>query len=291
MTVQLKAVAESQGQWSNTANVLKQKYERARLLIFALSTTAALLAAVASQHEDTLRRSLAAASTVCMALVAFLTARLLGAKQSQSWARARATSEALKREGYKRAAEAAPYDTAATADGLLLAEKQKIEKDVDDLLDLREATGSSSLPTVPIMPKDYIAKRVEGAIKWYDPKAEQARITARKWRRLEFILALATTVITAVIGQLPKHVIASVNFDFVALTAVLTTLSGAIIAFIEASRYDYLVHSYRAAARRLRDELSNPPPDPPSKADWSAFVARCEGILQEENGSWTAKFK
>jgi hypothetical protein len=77
----------------------------------------------------------------------------------------------------------------------------------------------------------------------------------------------------------------------VALTAVLTTISGAILAHIEASRYDYLIMTYRGAARRLRNELSAvPAPAALPSPEWSAFVERCESIIAQENGSWIAKF-
>jgi len=52
MSKHLEAVAESQGQWSATASALKKRYDRARLMVFALSTSAALLAAVSSQADD-----------------------------------------------------------------------------------------------------------------------------------------------------------------------------------------------------------------------------------------------
>jgi len=98
MNNQLKAVAERQGQWSATADALKKAYEKARLTVFVLSTTAALLAAVSSQNDGRPRQVLAIVSTICMALVTFLTARLLDSKHSQGWVRAPAASEALKRE-------------------------------------------------------------------------------------------------------------------------------------------------------------------------------------------------
>jgi len=81
------------------------------------------------------------------------------------------------------------------------------------------------------------------------------------------------------------------DFDFVALTAVLTTVSGAILAFVEASRYDFIVSTYRATPQRLRDEeTSTPSGATPPSPEWSSFVDRCERILQEQNNSWVAKF-
>ena len=73
------------------------------------------------------------------------------------------------------------------------------------------------------------------------------------------------------------------RLDLAALTAVLTTLGGAILAHVEASRYDFLVMTYRATGRRLQDRKDGP------QQPWSAFVSDCENILAAENTSWIAK--
>jgi hypothetical protein len=58
-----------------------------------------------------------------------------------------------------------------------------------------------------------------------------------------------------------------------------------------ASRYDFTVSTYRATARRLRDQANNPPVNPqPGTAHWSAYVNGCESIRQEQNNSWVARF-
>ena len=104
------------------------------------------------------------------------------------------------------------------------------------------------------------------------------------------MLALSTTIITAVVGVTEKENLFQ-GFDLVALTAVFTTLAGMILSYIEASRYDFIVSSYRATARRLRDVANNPPASPqPGTPAWSAFVEQCEAILQDQNNSWIAKF-
>jgi hypothetical protein len=255
-----------------------------------LSIAAALLAAISSQRpEGDARTALAIMSAVCLAIVSFLTARLLDTRHATAWVRARAASEALKREGYRSAARAAPYDDPATSADRLRIEVQQIEADVDDLIGRQESHGTSSLPTDFIAPQDYITKRLTGQIDFYERKAVENQAAARKLRRIEFVLALATTIVTAVVGILPKGSFG--GFDLVAPTAVLTTLSGAILAHVEASRYDFTIASCRATARRLKDQRSNPPPNPQvCTPEWSAFVDRCESLIQAENSSWIAKF-
>jgi SMODS and SLOG-associating 2TM effector domain 1 len=91
-----------------------------------------------------------------------------------------------------------------------------------------------------------------------------------------------------VVGAADKKALG--DFDFVALTSVLTTIAGAVVAHIEASRYGFLVTTYRATARRLRNELTKAATFSAPSPEWSAFVNRCETILADEDGGWLAKW-
>ncbi len=143
----LDETANRQAVWSSTANRLKATYDRARQVTFALSIAAALLATVASQLEDKPRLYLSVTSAVMLGLVSFLSARLLSNARAAAWVRARAASEALKREGFKFAASAAPYDDPATRDDRLNDERERIERDLEDLLgEAVPASGEGSVP-------------------------------------------------------------------------------------------------------------------------------------------------
>jgi Protein of unknown function (DUF4231)/SMODS and SLOG-associating 2TM effector domain 1 len=246
----LEETADRQAMWSSVANRLKAKYDRARQVTFALSIVAALLATIASQLENKPRLYLSVTSAVMLGLVSFLSARLLGSVRASAWVRARAASEALKREGFKFASSAVPYNDPATRDSLLNEEREKIERDVEDLLgEAVPASGKGSVPRSLLPPEGYIETRVRGQVeKYYEPKAETYRRAASTLRTVEFGLSLVAAIITAAVGVAGKELF-GLRFDFVALTAVLTTIAGAIIAHIEASRYDFLVMTYRAAAR------------------------------------------
>lgn len=286
-------IAQSQGRWSATAGALKKTYDGARKLTFILSILGALAAAVASQQQDeALRRALAIAGATMLAIGGLVTARFLAPNKAVRWVRARAASEALKRAAYTFSAQAAPYDDAATRESALRTEVQKIEADVDDLLDIQTPGQRGSTPDGAFAASDYVGQRVEKAATWYEASAGKHQSAAKRLRVAELLLALGTTVLTALIGAVSKEWLqGQTGFDWAVLIAVLTTVSGVVLAHIEASRFDYLVTSYRAAARRLRYELVGAPtavvvPSP----EWSAFVARCEDIIADETGSWAARF-
>jgi hypothetical protein len=289
----LSWAAQSQGLWSATAGALKKTYEGARRCTFASSILGALAVAVASQQDDeAARRILAIAGATMLALGGFLSARFLAPDKAVRWVRARGASEALKRAAYSFAAQAAPYDDPATHEAVLRAEVQKIESDVDDLLDSQAPAQPGSTPDAALGAADYRATRVEKAAGWYEASARKHQRAAKRLRTVELLLALFTTLLTAVVGAVSKDWLQrATGFDWAALIAVLTTISGVVLAHIEAARYDYLITSYRAAARRLRSELAGAPAaQVVPLADWSAFVVRCEDIIANETGSWAARF-
>jgi hypothetical protein len=296
MTV-LETVADRQARWSATADALKATIDQARRSVFVLSILGALAAALASQMVpgadgqslgSTPRTWVAIVGVICLAASTFFSSRLLGGERVAAWVRARAISEGLKREAYKFAAEAAPYDGTdrGKAGELLDDERAKIEDDGSDLLSLQTtAAGAGSTPRAPISHDDYIARRINSQIEWFDKKAAGYRDKATLLRRVEFGLALAATLITAIATVTGKTApLWGVAFDFAALTAVLTTVAAAVLAHVEASRFDFLVTTYLATARRLENRRNR------SQEPWSDFVNDCEGILGGENTSWIAKW-
>jgi hypothetical protein len=292
----LDTVADRQAGWSVTANKLKAGIDQARWAVFVFSVLGAFLATLASQlgrpdgatsgvSAADPRTWLAIAGALSLATATFFTQRLLGQEHITGWVRARAISEALKREAYKFATGAAPYDQ-ATAESLLNAERQKIEDDGDDLIaTLVTHPGAGSVPRTTLTPQQYIERRVDGQIEFYKKRADTYRTTATWLRRTEFGLALAATLITAIASVTGKSThIVSFQFDIAALTAVLTTIAGAVLAHVEASRLDFLVTTYLATARRLEDRKGG------SREQLSAFVNDCENIIATENMSWIAKW-
>jgi hypothetical protein len=295
---QLLATRDAQGRWSKTADALKKRYETVRRLCFALSIGAALLAALASQLPDksvsgggAARLMLSVASGCLLAIVAVLTGRFLTTQNSEAWIRARAASEALKRIAYMYAAQAAPYDQ-EDRDTRIAEERKKVIESLQDLKPVRIENTPGRTPINPLTTQEYLAKRVAGQKKYYEDAASKLAGSLKVLRSVELVLALVGAVITAAMGMVDKTMIAGVPFDFVAFTAVLTTLSGALLAYIEASRMDFLIRSFLAAAQALDELLVAPPIAAPiPNAGWSAFVGNVENVLATENGSWIAKMK
>jgi len=297
---QLQATRESQRAWSMTANALKAKYDGARKLCLMLSIAAAFLAAAASQLPDSSgdaaaggpRTWLSIGSGVLLALVTLFTLRFIQGK-SAAWVKARSASEALKRIAWTYAAGAAPYEDTASRGKKLADDRVAIEAQVDDLLAVKvtpaaQAEGQARPPDTMERPI-YVSERAKEQQEWYEARATRHKAAATRLRFVELILAIIATALTVVAGTTDKARVGSLSIDFVALTAVLTTVSGAILAFIEASRLDFLVTSYRAAARQLREIIAADPGANATTEAWSAFVQKVENVLATENGGWMAK--
>ncbi|MBY5871911.1 DUF4231 domain-containing protein (plasmid) [Rhizobium ruizarguesonis] len=288
----LEFVAQRQAVWSATAGALKAALDRIRWTTFTLSIIGALLATLAAQTTADVRWGFAMAGAAALATGTFLTSRMMGGAHTAEWVRARAASEALKREGYKFAARCAPYDNEATRQAQLNTESGKIEDSMEDLAGKEvQPKSAGTMPTADITAEAYIADRITlQCDHFFDPKAEGYRRLAERLGWMEFGLALTATLITAIVGATDKASL-PLHFDFVALAAVFTTIGGTVTAHIEATRCNFLVTSYRATARRLRNELTaiNHSFETPS-AEWSAFVTRCETILADESGAWIAKW-
>jgi hypothetical protein len=292
----LDMIADRQAGWSVTANKLKAGMDRARWAVFGFSVLGALLAAIASQWTNPPgaavsgvndpRTWIAIVGALSLATATFFTQRLLGKERVSAWVRARAISEVLKREAYKYAADAAPYDQPATADALLASERKKIEDDGDDLLpDYVTNAGAGSVPRKKLPQDEYKTRRVDAQINFYRTRATSYQGMVKVLRRTEFCLALAATLITALASVTGKAThLFGYSFDIAALTAVLTTIAGAVLAHVEASRFDYLATVYLSTARRLEDRKTGPAPI------WSDFVKDCESILETENTAWIAKW-
>lgn len=290
MTV-LAETADRQSLWSRTANVLKRRVEIARWVTFAFSILGALLAAIASQLNDPPRMYFALAGAALLAVVSFVTSTFLGGDIT-NWLRARTASEALKREAYKYATSVTPYDDPLKRDAALNMERDRIERDVEDLLTSAVSSAKAgSAPRDKLSRDEYLAGRVRAQIdRYYLPRADANKKIAVSLRWAQFSLAMAATIITANVGVAGKEPF-GIKFDFAALTAVLTTIAGAVLAHSEATRCDFLVMTYRATAKRLSAEMANTGDvNALSAEQWSEFVNRCEAIISDENTSWAAKW-
>lgn len=277
----LDRLAERQAELSATANHLKRRLDRVRLSCFVLSITGATLAAIAGGlPSDAGRAGLTWTATGMLALGTFLTARSLGRDAVAQHVTARMASEALKREAFLYATGAEPYADISTREKRLADCIDAVETLAEGLaLQERKAEGPGTCPRAFLKAADYIASRVDGQIRYYRTTADRLTLPSRLLHQAELLLAGAAAVLTAVAATTAKG-----GFDLAALTAVITTVAGTVLAHGQAARYDARIVSYRATARRLAHLKATQSPE----AGAAEIAAAAEAIIAAETKSWQA---
>jgi hypothetical protein len=143
---------------------------------------------------------------------------------------------------------------------------------------------------------DYFEKRIRRQAEgYYLPRGKVYHRKATRLRWFEVALSFLAAALASYFGVVGKGAFAGFfvmsKIDFLAFTAVLTTIAGAITSHVEASRYEFLATSCLATARRLGSEIKSAGNvEAMSDADWLKFVGRCESIIRDENSGWLAKW-
>jgi hypothetical protein len=272
-----------------TSRAYKAELSAWRLRVLALSIGGAFLATICQQSSgwgleggrlDWLPTALGVLSAIALGLAAYFGKEILNPEKERRWIRARSTAESLKAEAYLFLAGATPYDKAEAVD-LVFKRTEELIDTVKDLptKTISEEDKGKGLPPTALSVDQYIEMRVNDQInEFYVPRAiENERVTKRGRQISLFLGALAV-----VLGGWTA-----------AWVAVITTVTVAIAAYLYAGRYQYLVISYQATARRL--ELLRSRWQASGMTDANAdernqFIHNCEEAISVENNAWMAEF-
>lgn len=279
MTKILDHVADRQAVFSQTANGLKRKYDRVRIVCFGLAFGGALLAAVASGlTSDNLRPVLAWPAALMLATSTFMTARYLTKERTALHVWARMASEALKREAYLYATQSGDYEDSSARDDLLAKALDRIEQDARNFsLQEVEANSPGSCPRFYQSKEKYVENRLDGQVSYYRKRAKSLKVPVRRFGLAETILVGAAAGITAIAASIDKGA-----FDVASLTAVITTLAVTILSHIEACKYEEQISNYTITANRL-EALKAAMSGSESATE---IALRVEDILTSETKSW-----
>lgn len=275
----LNQIANRQAVLSTTADRLRRRLDLVRHVCFALAIVGATLAAIASGlTSENFRAYLIWPATGMLALGTFLGSRLLGQDSVTMHVKARLASESLKREAYLYATESADYREPSTRDHRLFGVLTTIDSRVVSFArEEQESTSTGSCPRRFLSSGQYVSERIVKQIEYYRNRAERLGRSSRMLHGLEFVLAAAAAVVTGVAAVSNKG-----GFDVAALTAVVTTLTGIIMAHLYAGRYDDQTSTYRITANRLEAFKATITPTT-SVAD---VAEKVEEIIACETESW-----
>lgn len=280
--------------WSSASDTLKHRIDRARVTALLLSSTGAVATTLTVSLSDLPtagHRALAVTGALLLAVATFLSTQYLTADAARRWVQARAVSESIKGEVYRFRAHVKPY-TEDNGLALLRAKVGDLQAAAVNLEPYLPEAGPALASTSldPLTPEDYAHRRVEQQITdYYRPKARLNATRARRLRAAAVGLSFAATLVAALNAKID-------SVKFVGLVApwvaVLTTMGTALVVYLGARRYEFLVVSYTSTANRLQNRLNRWRSDgsPTDDAAWSDFVEDCETAIAEENSAWLAKW-
>ncbi|MFD9551177.1 DUF4231 domain-containing protein [Nocardia salmonicida] len=283
----LNTLWQRRTRWSSTATRMKRRLDRVRLTVLFLGSWGAIATASTTtvlRSAGTPTRVVALSGAVALAVATFLTAQYLTAESTRRWTRARAVSEGIKHRilTCRATGDAQQY-------GRLRADIEGIEQSAEDLLPLLEPSGETVQAPPSMHPDEYVRDRVRAQIDdYYLPAARCYSTRATRLRRAAIGLGLAATIVAAI----NTGVGAEASGRIAPWVAVMTTLSGSLLAYLAGKRYDFLVMTYLATANRLQRRLDRwrAEGSPTDQVRWAEFVADCENTISLENASWMAKW-
>lgn len=231
-----------------------------------------------------LPRILGIISAIAIGLATFFGREMLKSERERNWIRSRSLAEEFKSQSYIFAANASPYDATGACDVLL--------KKTEELLELAKGLTTSSikdsekrrgLPPDRLSIDQYIQVRVDDQINFYRSRAAEHEKTVSLWRNVSLYFGC----IAVLLGAL----------GFTGWTAgwvgVISSITASIAAYLYSGRYQYLVISYQATARRLEllrtRWLSSGKTDADSD-ERNLFISECEEAISVENNAWMAEF-
>jgi hypothetical protein len=236
-----------QSLWSRTANRMKQRIERARMVALVLVVVVAVLGTTAGAlagMTPVLARVLAGLAAGAAAVLPMLRPAWTGV-QLRDWTRARSISEALKSDVYLGLARAGDYRADPHAVRLREA-TDRLRADAADLLQHRLGIEPEQRPLPAVHdPQSYFAVRVQAQIsRYYQPKADQLAARLRRFRALEIALGAGS----AVLGGAA----ALVGASFASWIAVLAIIGTALATHVAAGRFEFQLIEFLRTADRLR---------------------------------------
>lgn len=266
------------------ARELKRSLFRWRAMVLGMVLSGAVLGTL-SQQLTTLEPGwianwLGILSTALVALSAFLSKELLKPEEEQHWIQARSAAETFKSAAYLYATKTAPYN-GPDADKRLSEKVQDLNNKIAQIsitTDLSEAKKSEGLLPDPLPVEQYLVARVDNQIKYYNSSARKNETILKRWNSTVFLFG-AISVILIALGKVSNSLIGWIT--------LISTITATIVAYVSATRYNYLTISYQCTARQL-EKL---------RTDWQVknisdaeLINGSETVILNENQAWLVEW-
>ena len=284
-------------EWSKTAGAVQSQYQKSRKIALMLAGAGAVFAAISSNlasipelggvqvfgYELAPDQVFAFGSALAVASASFIGRHLISGDDERNWIMARAAAEALKSHAYRFASGVEPYQDDRTAAKELANKILNIKernKSIPRVLVTTEEIEKKPGPERKLPISEYMTTRVDDQINWYRKRANEHNQEKSKYQLWTWVLSGTGTVLGLLGGY---------GLSFVAAwIAAITTISGAVLAYVAASRFEFLVQTYFSTSDRLRHAKSLYEAGALTKED---FVLKSEEIMSSENSAWVAEYR
>jgi SMODS and SLOG-associating 2TM effector domain 1/Protein of unknown function (DUF4231) len=265
--------------WAKRARTLQEASRCWTNAALACGVLAAVFGAAASQTQagSITGRVLSFLAGVAAALTPILGRDILEVKREASWAKSRATAEAIKSECFRYAAVAGDYagpNRDAAFDTRIAALSTSALGDGLTPLSDPVTNSDAQWPSTSMTLSWYRDHRLREQNSYYRKGQQIHERTASRLR----LFVLATAIGAAVLG------VAGSNFGvswFAPWIGVLTTLGATIVAYGFMDRNQYLAGSYGAMTVRLSHVEAH------TEWDLPTVVTTTEDLLQGEHAAWS----
>lgn len=276
--------------WAGTARFLKSDLNSWTQLTLRLAVAGALLAAVGQEFNalkifqdwPVIAKGPGVLAAVAVALAAFFAKEALTGNKTADWIKARSAAESLKSLVYLYRAGAPPFDT-ADREKVLFDRVSAVEQSVTSVQTRSMPPDATPPDLSPLTVDEYIAKRVDDQIGYYDRRAGEYQKTNDTLRNTVFWLG----ALSVLLGIVATYGVVA------ALVALIATLTASLSAHSQNQQYQTLIVTYQATSRRLlalKGEWIASHKTDADTAERNGFIRSCEDALALENGAWAGQW-
>jgi len=270
--------------WAATARFLKSDLTRFTRYTLLLAIAGAILAAAGQKLTPwpQLAHISALLASFVIALSAYFGKEALTANKTSDFVKARSAAESLKAATYLYRAAAPPFDQADRAKNL---------SDLVTAVEARVAAIQTRSPSAekppdlsPLTVDDYIQKRVEDQIGYYDQRSAEYQKKNDTLSAIVFWLGAASVLlalVSTVVGFVP------------AIIGLIATLTASLSAHAQNQQYQSLIVNYQSTSRRLlalKGEWTASGKTDADSTDRNAFIRACEDTLAQESTAWVGQW-
>jgi hypothetical protein len=278
-------------EWSGTARELKSRLDRWRLWTLILAVMGTVLVTLGQQigsiitslgsQVGMIGKIIGLTGAGAVALSTYFAREALSNESVQRWAKCRSAAESMKASTYLYRAGVPPFE-GADRDEKLIDRRAAIEETMSGV-ELLVGTGESDtgFDPSPLSVEGYCQKRVNDQIQFYQKRVYEYHKKMAALRVLVFWLG-AIAVILGVFSALKPLV--------VGWTAVIATVTAAILSYVQSQHYQTLITTYQATSSRLETLRDKWIAGGKADANRNAFIQSCEDTLALENGAWVTQW-